>query len=241
MSLGASSNQQNEQTDLKRAVRRRLMQICAQYALVAVILFASAGQLDWPMAWAFLCVNVGILAINAAVLLPRNPELIAERGQMKKDAKAWDKWLAVPMTLFLLAVLVVAGLDRRFGWTPELGLPVQIAALALVGLSQGLFTWAMTSNKFFSSVVRIQKERGHTVVSSGPYRYIRHPGYAGSIVTLLTMPPAVGSLYALIPAGLAILSFVVRTVLEDRTLQAELDGYQEYVERVRYRLVPGVW
>ena len=125
----------------------------------------------------------------------------------------------------------------RFGWLPLIRLPLQIAAFVIVALGQGLFSWAMASNKFFSHTVRMQMDCGHTVVTSGPYQYVRHPGYSGMILALLTTPVMLGSWWALIPGGLTALLYVVRTAWEDRTLQAELAGYKAYAQQVRYRLI----
>lgn len=137
--------------------------------------------------------------------------------------------------------LIVCGLDVRFGWRPEIPLSIQIVAFVLMALGSLLGTWAMSVNRFFSGVVRIQTDRGHTVVTDGPYRFIRHPGYAGGVVANLTGPLALGSVWALIPSALVVLLTVVRTALEDKTLREELPGYQEYTQRVRYRLLPWVW
>jgi len=135
----------------------------------------------------------------------------------------------------------VAGLDERFGWSHQITPVIHLIGLTFYGLGQGLFSWAMASNKNFSTAVRIQMDRGHTVATSGPYRYIRHPGYMGYIVSSLGMALALGSLWAIIPAGLIACFLVVRTVLEDRTLQDELPGYKDYAQGVRYRLLPGIW
>ena len=140
-----------------------------------------------------------------------------------------------------LGVPIVAGLDQRFGWSSQMVPLIHLAGLTLFALGQGLFSWAMVSNKYFSTLVRIQLDRGHTVATSGPYRYVRHPGYTGYTVSSLGMALALGSLWAMIPAGLLACLLVVRTALEDRTLQDELSGYRDYAQRVRYRLLPGVW
>lgn len=227
--------------DLNAAIRRRLIQIVLLLVIQAVALFLPAGRLDWWMAWAYLAFYVVMVAINAAILLPRSPEMIAERGQAKAGTKAWDKRVSTAFGLFSLSILVVAGLDKRFGWTPELMLSTQLVALALVILSTAVFSWAMMSNPFFSSLVRIQTERGHTVAKNGPYQIVRHPGYASQVVSMLALPVALGSFWALIPALLTMITLIVRTSLEDRTLQAELPGYADFAQRVRYRLLPGVW
>jgi len=143
--------------------------------------------------------------------------------------------------LATIAKFMVAGLDVRFGWTTGTSLPLQIACLAIAILAYALGVWATASNAFFSQIFRIQKERGHTVATGGPYRYVRHPGYVGTILSELAVPVMLGSWWALIPGGLSALLIVVRTALEDKALLDELDGYREYAERTRYRLLPGIW
>jgi protein-S-isoprenylcysteine O-methyltransferase Ste14 len=140
-----------------------------------------------------------------------------------------------------LVTLVVAGLDRRWGWRPEVPWVWALIGAALLVLASAFAAYAMLTNRFFSAVVRIQRERGHTVVTAGPYRWVRHPGYAGGVACHLAMPILLGSLWALIPGVLTAGLTVLRTALEDRTLRAELPGYSEYARRTRYRLLPGVW
>ncbi len=211
--------------------------------LFGAALFISSGQLDWPMAWAYLGVFVAGQAIVGLVLVPNNPELAAERAQFKRDAPyKWDRLLTGMVTLFgPLATLIVAGLDVRFGGMSQISLTVQLAALVVAVLGTLLTAWAMAVNRYFYGFVRIEEERGHTVASGGPYRFVRHPGYAGGTLFDLAAPLMLGSLWALIPAAITVCALIVRTALEDRTLQAELEGYSEYVQRVRYRLLPGVW
>ena len=221
-----------------RAVLRRMIQVVVTYLVLAALLFALAGRLDWIWAWAYLGVQVGILAINAMIM---PAELIAERGQPGENVKGWDKVLTTLTGLPVLAVPVVAGLDERWGWSPALAPGVQLAGLALYALGMGLFSWAMVANPFFSTAVRLQMDRGQTVASSGPYGYVRHPGYVGFVVSYFGTALALGSLWALIPAGLVAGCLVVRTALEDHTLQEELPGYRDYARRVRYRLLPGIW
>jgi protein-S-isoprenylcysteine O-methyltransferase Ste14 len=238
MNANTSVSQPNEKSDLTSRVRKRMLQVVIQTLLIAAILFIASGRLDWVWAWAYLGVGVGILVINASVL---PPELIAERGQIKEDTKGWDKVLGAFIGIPTLGTVIVAGLDKRFEWSPQLALAIQVIALVFYALAQGLFSWAMASNKFFSGTVRIQEERGHTVASGGPYQYVRHPGYVGYIASWIATSFTLGSLWALIPAGLTMGLMVVRTALEDRTLLEELDGYQDYAKQVRYRLLPGVW
>jgi protein-S-isoprenylcysteine O-methyltransferase Ste14 len=238
MNAHATINQPNGQSDLTSRVRKRMLQVVIQTLLIAAILFIASGRLDWGWAWAYLGVGVGILVINLLVL---PPELIAERGQIKENTKSWDKVLGALIGIPTLGTVIVAGLDKRFGWSPQLALAIQVTALVFYALAQGLFTWAMASNKFFSGTVRIQEERGHAVASGGPYRYVRHPGYVGYIMSWIATSLALGSLWALILAGLVMGLMVIRTALEDKTLVEELDGYQDYAAQVRYRLLPGVW
>ncbi len=233
-----NANTSVEKSDMRDKVRKRMLQVVVQFLVIAAILFISSGRLDWVWAWAYLGVGVGILVINALVL---PPELIAERGQINEDTKGWDKLLAPLLILPTLGTLIVAGLDERFGWSPQLDRAIQVVALVFFALAQGLFSWAMASNKFFSGTVRIQEERGHAVATGGPYQYVRHPGYVGYTASWIATSLALGSLWALIPAGLVICLMVVRTALEDRTLLEELDGYKEYAGQVRYRLLPGIW
>jgi protein-S-isoprenylcysteine O-methyltransferase Ste14 len=226
---------------VSRGVRRRMQQIIASLVVQAAVLFISSGRLDWGMAWVFMAVQVGAILINAWIVLPTNPGLIAERAEIRKDTRTWDR---VIMTLYLLTgivMLALAGLDKRFGWSSRQVLTTELVALLLVALGLSLVSWAMISNPFFSSMVRIQRDRGHKVATAGPYQYVRHPGYVGIIMTLLATPLMLGSHWALIPAGLAAALFVIRTSLEDKILHNELGGYSEYAGRVRYRLLPGVW
>jgi protein-S-isoprenylcysteine O-methyltransferase Ste14 len=238
MDANALVDQPNGKSDLTSRVRKRMLQVVIQTLLIAAILFIASGRLDWGWAWAYLGVGVGILVINSLVL---PPELIAERGQVKEDTKDWDRVLAIFIIIPTLGTLIVAGLDERYGWSPQLDWAIQVVALVFFALAQGLFSWAMASNKFFSGTVRIQEERGHAVATGGPYRYVRHPGYVGYIASWFATSLTLGSLWALIPAGLVMCLMVVRTALEDKTLLEELDGYQDYAKQVRYRLLSGIW
>ncbi len=211
-------------------------------AFFAAILMLSAGRLGWIWGWVYIAIFLAFDVATAIVVLPRNPDLLLERLRVGKDTKVWDKVLVRLAAGYLpIATYIVAGLDERLDWPPALPLALQIAAIAPVALGYALNVWAMSANAFYAVTVRIQRERGHTVVTTGPYRYVRHPGYVGAILFTLTLPILLGSLWALIPAILAAALYVLRTVLEDRTLQAELEGYAAYAQRTRYRLLPGVW
>lgn len=223
------------------AIFKRLAQIGFLVLLMAAALFISVWRWAWWNAWVYLGLYLAYLGYNMVVLLGRHKELVEERSQVGEGAKNWDKVIGLVTGVGGFAILVIAGLDERFSWPGAIPIQVQVAAFVLLGLSYPLFTWAMVSNRFFSTVVRIQKDRGHTVQTGGPYRYVRHPGYASLLVSYLTMPFALGSFWACIPMAMLVANLFLRTTLEDRTLKKELDGYQEYASRVRYRLIPGIW
>lgn len=228
-------------SDVQRGARRWLLREIEGCVMVAGLLFISAGTLRWGMGWALVALYVVWVAANAFLLMPTSPGLLAERVARRKSDKPWDNALLGVYGAMTLVKLIVAGLDVRFDWSPSLPLWLQVAALAAAALGYALVTWAMTANAFFSLVNRIQAERGHSVATQGPYRLVRHPGYAGAIVFELASPLALGSLWALIPGAVSALLMMVRTALEDRSLQAELPGYAGYAQSVRYRLLPGVW
>ncbi|HEY5270874.1 MAG TPA: isoprenylcysteine carboxylmethyltransferase family protein [Anaerolineales bacterium] len=223
------------------AIRKRLVQIGFFVLIQAVALFASVWKWNWWNAWVYLGEYLVFLVFNLFVLLPHHKDLVEERSQVGEGAKDWDKVIGIISGTGGFAILILAGLDERFGWAGSIPLWVQVATFVLLGLSYPLFTWAMVSNKFFSTIVRIQKDRGHTVQTSGPYRFVRHPGYASLLVSYITIPIALGSLWACIPMVMLVINLFIRTALEDRTLQNELDGYKEYAGRVRYRFIPEIW
>lgn len=236
-----SVERQDAKSETTRGVVRWLVREVFGVLFVAAILFVSAGRLDWVMGWALVAVYAAWITALAVILIPRNPGLLIERATRRKGTKTWDTVILSIIGLTTLAKYVIAGLDDRFGWTEPMPPPVQIGALVIAASGYALLTWSMASNAYFSTVVRIQDDRGHAVATGGPYRYVRHPGYSGSIAFELATPIMLGSLWALIPGGLAALLTVIRTALEDRMLRAELDGYRQYAKRVRCRLVPGVW
>lgn len=209
--------------------------------LMAILLFVFAGRWDWVMAWA-LVVLYGIwVTANALLLTPRSPTMLAERVTHRFSDKTWDNIILVVYGILTVAKLIVAGLDYHYGWTRPLSMTLQISALAVAGIGYALMTWAMTANPFYAIGSRIQADRGHTVATEGPYYYMRHPGYVGSIIFELATPIMLGSLWALIPGGLAALLIILRTAIEDHLLFTELEGYDAYAQGTRFRLLPGVW
>ncbi len=216
---------------------------CGIFAgVIGAILFGSAGRLDWGMAWAFTALAAAGTATTVLVIGATDPELMVERTTVHQNTKRWDRAL-MPLSVFVVPAVawLVAGLDKRFVWSPEMPWAVSVAGLLVTAAGTALFVWAVASNRFFSSVVRIQHDRGHAVAMLGPYRYVRHPGYVGMIMYSLPVPLVLGSWWALIPTSVVIGLTVLRAALEDNTLQEELDGYRDYAERVTYRLVPGLW
>ena len=238
MDTNASTQQPRGKPSTSDAVAKRMRQVIGQFLFIYAVLIITSGRLNWVWLWAYVGVGICLLAINARVV-PR--EVAAERGQPGEGVKPWDRKLAGLGALATLGVLILSGLDERFGWSPPLGAAVHLFGLVLLVLGQLLFTWSMVSNPFFSTLVRIQTERGQTVATGGPYRYVRHPGYVGYITFTLATPLIFGSVWALVPAAITGILMVVRTALEDTTLLEELEGYKDYAQRVRHRLLPGIW
>jgi protein-S-isoprenylcysteine O-methyltransferase Ste14 len=223
---------------------RALVRFLAFALLSPAVLFLAAGTLNWAWGWAYYATLVLSTVVGRGLILRRHPDLLAERAsyRTKEDAKKWDQILVRIVALYgPLISWIVAGLDHRWHWSPEIPPVVRWIAWLVVILGTVFANWALVSNRFFAAVVRIQKDRGHQVISDGPYRFVRHPGYAGGLYTWLAMPPMLGSVWTYVPSLLTGCALVVRTVLEDRTLVEELPGYAEYARRTRYRLLPGVW
>ena len=208
---------------------------------MSVALFWSAGRFDWWPAWGAIAVWLAFYTAMDILLLRFNPELMAERLTPPKGAKTWDRAILGTLRLLQLVRYILAGLDQRHGWTGGFPLAAQVAALMVCILSYALLTWAMASNAFFSQIVRIQSERGQTAVTNGPYRTVRHPAYVGMILFELAMSTLLASWWAIIVSGLCAILLILRTALEDHTLQVELAGYVDYARKVRFRLLPGVW
>ncbi len=232
----------NDSTTLSRGIVRWALQIVLMTAVTAAILFLAAGRLNWAGGWAFLGMNIFTQLLTAILLIPRQPDLLGERTRAGQGTKNWDRLFTPAIAIVgTLAMIVVAGLDARFGWS-ETNPPTVMGLALLACLASQLFVlWAMATNKFFATTVRIQEERGHKVVDAGPYHFVRHPGYVGSLVYTLLIPLVLGSYWTFIPALLTIILLITRTALEDDTLRQELPGYLEYTHKVRYRLIPGIW
>jgi protein-S-isoprenylcysteine O-methyltransferase Ste14 len=223
------------------AGKKIALRVTIGVVLLLAVFFVPAGTLRWPQAWVFLTLYLSAVAWFFIWTKRRDPSLLKERISPQKNVKAWDKRILRIYSLFLAALPIVAGLDAvRFRWS-RLPLGLNVLGFAGLVLTMLLAFWATRENTFASSVVRIQTDRGHRVCSTGPYAYVRHPMYIAVILMVVSLPPALGSRYAFIPAGIIVGLFVLRTALEDKTLKEELPGYKDYTQKVRFRLIPGVW
>ena len=223
---------------MNKNIRRRYIQVFSVFILQGVILFVSAGTFFWGWAWLLLSASVLLMLINSMVL-PR--ELIEERGKKKENVKKWDRILTSVNIIPTLLLYIFSGLDYRYHWSGDVSTTIHIAGFVLFVSGSLLFAWSMASNKFFSTLVRLQSDRQHTVATEGPYQYIRHPGYMGYIIFSMATPIALGTFWGLVFSGITSLLLIVRTALEDATLKQELPGYIEYTEKVKYRLLPYLW
>ncbi len=238
----------NAQTSPKITLRDMLSFIVIT-VVFAIFPLPIVGRWDWWPGWVYAAIMILSAIVSRGLAARHNPGILAERANSlkAKGAKEWDKKL-VPFAAMLgpLLILIISSLDVRFGWSPALSNSgwlgwIQLAALVVLALATALGDWAFVENTFFSGIVRIQTERGHHVIDAGPYGYVRHPGYVSAIWTFLVTPLLFGSLWGLVPALITCALFVLRTALEDKTLQAELPGYKEFTQKTRYRLFPGIW
>jgi protein-S-isoprenylcysteine O-methyltransferase Ste14 len=219
----------------KAASTRQWIRLVVVYLLIPLILLICGGDIGWWQAWLYSLLIFAAGLWGRMWAEQRHPGLMAERQNIEniQNAKAWDRVLAPLMAVSVgFPMVIVAGLDHRYNWSPEFPLWLIVLGFILISLGYAFAAWALAENRFFSSVVRIQTDRGHVVCDSGPYRFVRHPGYAGNIPPLFGIVLALSSVWSLIPAAVALIVTVIRTALEDRTLQER---------RVRYRLIPGIY
>jgi protein-S-isoprenylcysteine O-methyltransferase Ste14 len=226
----------------RRLVFRAAAQSAAQVPVMALALFAPAGTLDWPAAWAVLAVYIaGSLLLNLW-LIARHPGLARERLVIPRATEPWDVRLTKVSNFLLLACLLpLAGLDHRLGFSPPFPAAISAGALILFAAMFAAIGWAMSYNEYFSSLVRLQSDRDHAVADRGPYRVLRHPGYLMMILQFLFVPVVLGSLPGAVPAAAIAAVYIYRTAREDRFLLERLPGYADYARQVRWRLVPGIW
>jgi len=211
-----------------------------RFVIVLGVLFGSAGRLDWPRGWFFVALCIITLAATIPVFRRENPRILRTRLEKMHGAKRFDQVALAILISSLLACLAISGLNARFGWS---SLPFEWTYLGLVLFIAGFIPigMAVVTNPFIESTLRIQEERGHVAVTTGPYRAIRHPMYFGVLLLTASWPLLLGSIWTYAPWAVVAVTLLVRTALEDRTLLRELPGYQEYARHTRYRLIPQVW
>jgi len=233
-----------DQNVLNSANPKHWVGLIIMHLLIPLVLMICGWDLCWWQGWLYSAVIV-VAGIGPRMWVEKKrPGLMAERGKFGKaqNVKSWDKVLAPLMAVSIsFPLVIVAGLDHHFGWSPVFPTWLNILGFILIVLGYTFAGWAFTENRFFSTVVRIQTDRGHMVCDSGPYRIVRHPGYAGNFLALPGIVLALGSVWTIIPVIVALIITVIRTTLEDKTLQEELPGYRDYAHRVLYRLIPFVF
>lgn len=236
-----SSPEGSSSSPARISILSLLPNFLAVILVLAAILFISAGRLDWFQAWACVITFGGFLFAYGLWGIRNDPGQLRERSQVGKNTKNWDKVILTIYTILLIGMLVVAGLDAgRFRWTQP---PIVLQGIGWIGAAFAgfLIRQVVSSNTYLSRNVRIQDDRDQRVIDSGPYSLVRHPMYLGIIVLMISIPLLLGSYWSLIPGALIVILFIIRTALEDRTLQQELTGYAEYTTRTRYRLLPRIW
>ena len=226
----------------KALIAKLIARFISGLIFIGAILFGTAGTLNWPEAWVYIVIQFGWSAALTVYLWSHDPELLKDRLKFtKKSAKGWDKILTFASIPFYIPYLVIPGFDAvRYQWSH---VPDWLKVICFI-LITASFVWIsliMKENTFLSRFVEIQEDRGHKVITTGPYKFVRHPMYIGAIILMICLPIALGSLYALIPLAFCVIFVIIRTVLEDKTLHKELDGYVEYAQRTKYRLLPGIW
>lgn len=219
---------------------KRIMQIIVGLLIFALLMFVPAGRLDWPGAWIYLGTSIIYMSIVFLYMRKKNPIIFKVRQKKHTGTKKYDLLIIRIYTLLLGAMYIVAGLEIRYAG-PAWGLVGVISGVLLMMLAGLPAALAMGVNPHFEQTIRIQSDRDHQVISTGPYRYVRHPGYVGVIGIILATPLMLGASWSFIPAVLIMVLFIIRTAMEDRTLRGELTGYADYAARVRYRLIPGLW
>ncbi len=232
---------------MKNKAGVNVIRIVIMLLLVLVIMpmlpILITGRWGWWQAWVMAAMIILSFIISRMLAARRTPDILKERANYNQheNTQPWDKWLSPLVAFGSIFILLFVGLDALFHWSAGFPLAVELVGLALIVAGYLLASYAFVENAYFSGTVRIQQERGHRVISSGPYGWMRHPGYAGSLIASLGMPLLLDSAWALIPVVIFGAFFVIRTRLEDRFLQANLPGYREYAQKVRYRLLPGIW
>lgn len=227
--------------------KKNILRIVIMLVIVLVIMpllpILISGRWSWWQAWVMAAIFFLTFIISRILARRKTPDILKERANynQQENAQAWDKWLSPLVAFGSVFILLVAGLEAKFHWSDGFALPWELLGLVLILVGYLLSSYAFIENSYFSGTVRIQDERGHKVISSGPYAWVRHPGYLGNLIANLGIPLLLDSVWAFIPVIIFGTFFVIRTRLEDRFLRQNLPGYAEYAQKVRYRLLPGVW
>lgn len=224
-------------------IARVVIMLLLVLVVIPLLPILISGRWNWWEAWVMVVVFILSFVVSRALAARKTPDILKERANYNQhdNTQPWDKWLSPLVAFGSVFILLAAGLDALFHWSAGFSLPVELVGLALIVGGYVLGSYAFIENAYFSGTVRIQGERGHKVVSSGPYGWVRHPGYLGSLVASLGMPLLLDSAWAFVPVVVFGVFFIIRTRLEDRFLQENLPGYREYAQKVRYRLLPGIW
>jgi protein-S-isoprenylcysteine O-methyltransferase Ste14 len=225
----------------KALLSRALLALGGFIVVLAVLLFLPAGTIRWPDAWLFIWLFFALTMLSIGYLWIVNPEIFLARSGIREGTRSWDRVLIVLVLASFMGLFLVAGLDVGRLHGPRVPIWLMVPGYVLWCAGFALSIWVYRVNNFAEPTVRIQTERGHRVVDTGPYAFVRHPLYSGAMLMLLGVPLSLGSYWALVSSALGALVLIVRTVLEDRTLQAEQGGYRDYAAKVRHRLIPGVW
>ena len=226
----------------KGLVVRIILRFISGLIFIGAILFGTAGTFNWPEAWVYLVIQFGWSVGLSVFLWNHDIELLKDRMRFtKKSAKGWDKVMTFVSMPFYIPYLLLPGLDAvRYQWS-HVPLWAKVACFIVIVASFLWISWIMKENTYLSRFVEIQEDRGHKVITSGPYKFVRHPMYISAAILMIALPIALGSLYALIPMAFVIVFIIIRTYLEDKTLHKELEGYAEYAQKTKYRLIPGIW
>ncbi len=230
--------------DNTKIITLRMMIMLLVFIVVAPLLpLLISWRWSWWEAWVYAAISFVGFVVSRYLAGRRHPELLVERGQylQNPNPEPWDQYLSPLSAWGGVLILVAAGFDMRWGPSAQFGLVIKIIAIILVLGGYALGAYALIVNQYFSGLVRIQAEHGHHVINSGPYRWVRHPGYVGALVTYLSIPFLLDSWWALLPAFLLSIIIFLRTFLEDQFLQEKLPGYKRYTKEIRYRLIPWIW
>ena len=227
----------------KKISLRVIIQMLVYLVFFPMLPLILSGRWNWWEAWFYALSCFISFAVSRIIVARKFPDLLAERGKFLRheNAQPWDRILAPLVGLGGNVIPLTVGMEARYGQVFDFGLPLELIAILLYLFGFAWGSYALITNRYFSGMVRLQTDRGHQVVTGGPYRFMRHPGYAGAILTYIAIPLFLDSVWAFLPVVLFLIVVVVRTRLEDNFLQAELPGYKEYAQKVRYRLIPGIW